>query len=206
MQIKKAPTTYDVCIVGSGAGGGMAAYVLTEAGARVVMLEAGPTWDSAKDSEMLAWPYESPRRGAANKRAAVRRVRRLHRRRGRSTASLTRSRRRTRIRLVPRADARRPHEPLGPHLAALRARTTSAAHELDGLGDDWPISYEDIKPYYDKLDRLVGIFGTDRTREPARTSRTASSCRRPSRAATSGSSSRRAIGWASHASRRGCRS
>ena len=31
---------------------------------------------------------------------------------------------------------------------------------LDGLGDDWPITYDDIKPYYDKLDRLVGIFGS----------------------------------------------
>ena len=30
----------------------------------------------------------------------------------------------------------------------------------DGLGDDWPIGYDDIKPYYDKLDRFVGIFGS----------------------------------------------
>jgi choline dehydrogenase-like flavoprotein len=32
---------------------------------------------------------------------------------------------------------------------------------LDGLGDDWPIGYEDIKPYYDRLDKLVGIYGTN---------------------------------------------
>jgi choline dehydrogenase-like flavoprotein len=31
---------------------------------------------------------------------------------------------------------------------------------LDGLGDDWPITYDELKPYYDKLDRLVGIFGS----------------------------------------------
>ena len=31
---------------------------------------------------------------------------------------------------------------------------------IDGLGDDWPLGYDEIKPYYDKLDRLVGIFGT----------------------------------------------
>ena len=35
------------------------------------------------------------------------------------------------------------------------------AQELDGLGDDWPITYDDIKPYYDKLDQFVGIFGTN---------------------------------------------
>ena len=31
---------------------------------------------------------------------------------------------------------------------------------LDGLGDDWPIGYDDFAPYYDRLDRLVGIFGS----------------------------------------------
>ncbi|MGH2604627.1 MAG: FAD-dependent monooxygenase, partial [Dehalococcoidia bacterium] len=54
MQILKNSKLYDVCIVGSGAGGGMAAKVLTEAGADAVMLEAGPMYDSAKDSAMFA--------------------------------------------------------------------------------------------------------------------------------------------------------
>ena len=35
------------------------------------------------------------------------------------------------------------------------------ARRLDGLGDDWPITYDDIKPYYDKVDQLIGIFGTN---------------------------------------------
>ena len=65
MQIKQTPTVYDVCIIGSGAGGGAAAYVLTKAGANVLMLEAGPQWDSATDSAMFKWPYDSPRRGAS---------------------------------------------------------------------------------------------------------------------------------------------
>jgi len=49
MQIIRSSDSYDVCIVGSGAGGGMAAKVLTESGARVVVLEAGPKWDAATD-------------------------------------------------------------------------------------------------------------------------------------------------------------
>ena len=32
---------------------------------------------------------------------------------------------------------------------------------IDGLGEDWPIGYEDIKPYYDRVDKLIGIFGTN---------------------------------------------
>jgi choline dehydrogenase-like flavoprotein len=31
---------------------------------------------------------------------------------------------------------------------------------IDGLGENWPISYDDIRPYYDKVDKLIGVFGT----------------------------------------------
>ena len=125
MQIKQTPTPYDVCIVGSGAGGGAAAYVLTKAGANVVMLEAGPQWDSAKDSAMFKWPYDSPRRGRVDAGKRLWRVRRVHRRledRGRAVHDGPGRA----VRLVSRADARRPDEPLGPYLAALRSRRLPA--------------------------------------------------------------------------------
>ncbi|MGH7472186.1 MAG: FAD-dependent monooxygenase, partial [Longimicrobiales bacterium] len=41
MQVQRQRPVYDVCIIGSGAGGGMAAYILTRAGANVALLEAG---------------------------------------------------------------------------------------------------------------------------------------------------------------------
>src|SRR3954468_16612786 len=58
---------YDVAIIGSGAGGGMAAYALTKAGAKVVMLEAGGPWYASKNTTMLVPSYATPRRGAATK-------------------------------------------------------------------------------------------------------------------------------------------
>ena len=65
-QIKKQAKVYDVVIVGSGAGGGMAANVLSASGLEVLVLEAGPHYDSAQ-GDMLKWNYQSPRRGAAGK-------------------------------------------------------------------------------------------------------------------------------------------
>src|SRR6195952_5625092 len=69
IQIKKSSTVYDAIIVGSGAGGGMAGYVLAHAGLKVLMLEAGPFFDPAKDSQQMKWPWESSRRGAGTTRA-----------------------------------------------------------------------------------------------------------------------------------------
>ncbi len=159
MQIKTTPTVYDVCIVGSGAGGGAAAYVLTKAGANVVMLEAGPKWDSATDSAMFKWPYDSPRRGASTKERAfgefdgcigawqiegepytVRAGERFDWYRARMLGGRTNHWGRISLRMGP-DDFRR--------------------KTLDGLGDDWPITYDDIKPYYDQLDEFVGIFGSN---------------------------------------------
>jgi choline dehydrogenase-like flavoprotein len=149
---------YDVCIVGSGAGGGMAAYALTKAGANVVMLEAGPSWYATEDSPMLMWNWQSPRRGASTPirpfgefdacdggwevegepytRASGTRFNWW---RARMLGGRTNHWGRISLRFGP-DDFRR--------------------KSLDGLGDDWPITYDDVKPYYDEVDKLVGIFGS----------------------------------------------
>ena len=62
-QIMTSPTAYDAVIIGSGAGGGMAAKVLTEGGLNVALIEAGPELHPEKDFKMMMWPYDLEHRG-----------------------------------------------------------------------------------------------------------------------------------------------
>ena len=68
-QIKSASEAYDVIIVISGAGGGMASKILSEAGLTVAVTESGGDFDSAKDADrtQLRPPWESPGRGASTR-------------------------------------------------------------------------------------------------------------------------------------------
>lgn len=157
-EIKDSRKEYDVCIVGSGASGGMAAYQLTKAGADVLMLEAGDWFDS-EDFAMFAWPYESPRRGAPTDRQPF----------GAFDAAFGG----WEVEGEPYTTTN------GTNFEWFRSRMLGGrtnhwgrialrfgpddfkGKSADGHGDDWPISYEDVSPYYDKIDRLIGRFGTN---------------------------------------------
>src|SRR6201996_1865796 len=54
---------YDVIIIGSGAAGGMAAHVLTQAGMKVLMLEAGRNYDPQSETPMFETAADAPLRG-----------------------------------------------------------------------------------------------------------------------------------------------
>lgn len=156
-HIKQKPEVYDVIVVGSGAGGGMAGYVLANAGIKVLMLEAGPFFDPARDSQQLKFPYESPRRGAGTTRPfgdfdgafggwnidgepfTTKNGTSFNWFRARMLGGRTNHWGRISLRMGPR---------------------DFKGHDYDGLTDNWPISYDDVKPFYDKVDRLIGVYGT----------------------------------------------
>ena len=160
-QDTKQLPVYDVVIIGSGAGGGMAAYMLTKAGANVCLLEAGGYFDPADPKYMtqLKWPYESPRRGASTalrsggdfdqawggwqlegEPYSSKDNAEFHWYRSRMLGGRTNHWGRISLRFGP-DDFRR--------------------YSLSGIGADWPIGYDVMKPYYDRVDKLIGVFGTN---------------------------------------------
>jgi len=159
-QVIRSPKTYDVCIIGSGAAGGTAAKVLTEGGLNVVMLEAGPPVDPAQDYKEHLWPYDLPHRGVGVGG------------RGDNFGEFLAPNGFWEITGEPYTNAK------GSQFRWFRSRIVGGrtnhwgrialrfapvdfkARSSDGAGDDWPITYEEISPYYDKVESFIGVYGT----------------------------------------------
>jgi choline dehydrogenase-like flavoprotein len=157
-ELMQSSDVYDVIIVGSGAGGGIAAYNLTKAGAKCLMLEAGGWYDAARDSKWLEWEYDAPHHGGGNFKSPV----------DYFTAVV--------------GGWQVPGEPYvnakGTNWMWFRSRMLGGRtnswgrislrngpydfkpRSRDGKGFDWPITYEELAPYYDRTEELIGVFGS----------------------------------------------
>ncbi len=176
--------TYDAIVVGSGAAGGMAAHVLTSHGLKVLMLEAGKKQPIERELKSMEWPYDHPRRGdmPASSHALTLNEYTVRPRpyakgsrykhvysyiQGWSGSDYSKDI------VVDEKD----HPYTGTDYAWVRARLLGGktaiwgrlalrlsdydfkAASRDGYGENWPLSYKDIEPYYDRVDNYLGISG-----------------------------------------------
>ncbi len=164
LQIQRSPGVGDVVIIGSGAGGGTAVKVLTDMGMNVTLLEAGPMLNPFKDFKEHMLPHEVDHRGAGE------------------AAELYFGRQQWGYFSAPNGYWDVPGEPFtvapGNEFKWFRSRIMGGRtnhygrislrfsdydfkpRQFDGLGNDWPMTYEDMAPYYDKAEEFIGITGT----------------------------------------------
>jgi choline dehydrogenase-like flavoprotein len=152
---------YDVIVVGSGAAGGQTAYTLTMDGAKVLMLEAGRNYVPETETPMFHTPDQAPLRGTSTPDKEF----------GFYDSTVEGG---WQIPGEPYSNASEDKEQrfwwwrarmLGGrtnHWGRISLRNGPydfKPHTRDGLGIDWPLDYEDVAPYYDKVEMLIGVYG-----------------------------------------------
>jgi choline dehydrogenase-like flavoprotein len=162
-QVSTSTAVHDVVVIGSGAGGGTVTKVLADLGVNVLLLEAGPMLNMADLKEHM-WPYNVPHRGVGAKGEGYTG--------GRSGFTYS----------ATYGGAQLEGEPYtvapGSNFSWFRSRVLGGRtnhygrvtlrmadydfkpRSTDGLGWDWPISYEDLSPYYEKAERFIGVVGS----------------------------------------------
>ncbi len=160
---------YDAVVVGSGASGGWVAKELCEQGLEVLMLEAGPPRVPTRDFTEHVWPYQVKFRGFGNDQALLKNqpIQRLCFACDEFSHQFFVN------------DHENPYTfPTDKPFLWIRGRQVGGrtfcwgresyrysdyefkAASRDGYGEDWPISYRDIEPYYDKVERFIGVSGS----------------------------------------------
>jgi choline dehydrogenase-like flavoprotein len=156
-------SSYDVIVVGSGAAGGQSAYTLCMDGAKVLMLEAGRNYSPETETPMFRTPDLAPLGAVGTPDKPF----------GFFDATVDGGWN------VPGEPYVRASEEDAGRFEWWRARMLGGRtnhwgrislrngpydfkpHSRDGLGFDWPIAYEDVAPYYDKVELLIGVYGSN---------------------------------------------
>lgn len=154
------PQEYDVLIIGSGAGGGMAAWVLAQAGATCLLLEAGPGFDHEKQRVMKA-VYDLPYRGFGKPGRFPHVVQASE-----FDANLWADEKQNPYTYDPNDQYNwvRIRAVGGKMLRWGRQSWRLSDYEFkckdhDGFGENWPISYADLEPFYGRVEPLFQVSG-----------------------------------------------
>ena len=160
---------YDVLIVGSGASGGWVAKEVAERGLSVLMLEAGPPRVPTRDFTEHVWPYQLKFRGFGDQQRLLQNqpVQRLCYACDEYSHQFFVN------------DHENPYTfPADKPFMWIRGRQVGGktfcwaresyrfsdnefkAASRDGYGQDWPISYKDLEPYYDRVESFIGVSGS----------------------------------------------
>src|SRR5438477_3736628 len=163
LQINRSPQSFDVVVIGSGAGGGTAVKILTDLGVKVALLEAGPMLNPAKDFREHVTPDQVPDRGA-----------------GEHAEMYFGQQKSFNYWAAPNGFWEIDGEPYtvapGQEFRWFRSRIIGGRTNhygrislrfsdydfkpSDGLGGEWPVTYDEIAPYYDKAEGFIGVTGT----------------------------------------------
>ena len=160
---------YDVLIVGSGASGGWVAKEVAERGLSVLMLEAGPPRVPTRDFTEHVWPYQLKFRGFGDQQRLLQNqpVQRLCYACDEYSHQFFVN------------DHENPYTfPADKPFMWIRGRQVGGktfcwaresyrysdnefkAASRDGYGEDWPISYKELEPYYDRVESFIGVSGS----------------------------------------------
>jgi len=163
----KAQNTYDAIVIGSGISGGWAAKELTEKGLKVLMLERGRNFEHIKDYKTASNdPWEFPHRGKVTQ--AQRKERPYIARNWGAVEP---------VMDYWAKDVDCPYTEIKPFnwwrsyqlggRSVLWGRQSYRwsdhdfeANLRDGWAIDWPIRYKDIEPWYDHVEKFIGVSGS----------------------------------------------
>ena len=149
---------YDLCIMGAGMAGSMLAAVAARRGMRVVVIEAGPRFDFSLRLDQLRrhkvlgeplWPWKNTGRDTYSDSS-------------KDELGYSYTLNRSRVKAVGGSTL---------HWGGMAQRLQISDFETAsryGLGQDWPIRYDDLEPYYGWAEREIGVSGEPLRSDPPR--------------------------------------
>lgn len=168
-MVSRESKVYDALVVGSGASGGWVAKELAEKGMQVLMLEAGPPRIPSRDFTEHVWPYQLKFRGFGDQKKLLKNqpVQRLCYACDEYSHQFFVNDHENPYTFPPDKPFMwiRGRQVGGKTFCWARESYRYSDYEFkaasrDGFGQDWPFGYQELEPYYDKVENFIGVSGS----------------------------------------------